>query len=140
MLIDLGKHCLIMKKPSGRRSVGTWLTYYPLLTDFQKALNKAKIFLTPNEEHKTVFREKLLMIGWRKVTPLRIIKYIKESKSARFNRKRSQVCRYIEKTCEFGGADGNKSDIHKGVINCNTNFSVSKLNCSFCSKQNVEEI
>ena len=36
------------------------LTYHPLLRDFQKVLNEAQILLTPNEEHKTVFGEKIL--------------------------------------------------------------------------------
>ena len=42
------------------------LMYHPLLRDFQKVLNEAQILLTLNEEHKTVFREKPPMIGWRK--------------------------------------------------------------------------
>ena len=92
------------------------LTYHPLLKDFQKVLNEAQILLTPNEEHKTVFGEKPPMIGWRKARTLKV--YLvrakinnndtKESKSTRCNSKRCQVCQYIEETCEFEDADGNK--------------------------------
>ena len=58
-----------------------------------------------------------------------------ESKRARCNGKRCQACQYLEETCEFEDADGNKYDIGKGVMNCNTNFTVYKFLCSFCSKQ-----
>ena len=121
------------------------LTYHPLLKDFQKVLNEAQILLTPNEEHKTVFGEKPPMIGWRKARTLK--DYLvrakinnndtKESKSTRCNGKRCQVCQYIEETCEFEDADGNKYDIRKGVINCNTDFTVYKFHCSSCSKQYI---
>ena len=40
----------------------------------------------------------------------------------------------IEETGEFDCADGNKYDIHKGVINF-TNFPFYKFHCSSCSKQ-----
>ena len=72
------------------------------------------------------------MIGWRKARTLE--DYLvrakinnnstKESKSTRCNGKRCQVCQYIEETCEFEDGDGNKCDIQKGVINCNTDFTV----------------
>ena len=61
----------------------------------------------------------------------------KEPKSARCNGKRCQVCQYIEETCEFEDADGSKYDIRKGVINCNTDFTVYKFWCSSCSEQYV---
>ena len=47
-----------------------------------------------------------------------------------------KVCQYIQETCKFENADGNKYDIRKGVINCNTDFSIDKFHCS-CSKQYV---
>ena len=46
-----------------------------------------------------------------------------EYKSVRCNGKCSQVCQYIEKTCEFEDADGNKCNIPKGIINCNSDFN-----------------
>ena len=111
------------------------LTHHPLLRDFQKVLNEAQILLTPNEEHKTVFGEKSPMIGWRKARTFKdyLVKAkitnrdTLESKSARCNGKRCQVCRYIEKTCEFEDDDGNKYDIRKGVINCNTDVTAYKF-------------
>ena len=60
-----------------------------------------------------------------------------ESKSARCNGKRCQVCQYLEETCKFEDADGNKYDIRKGVMDCNTNFTVCKFPCTSCSKQYV---
>ena len=121
------------------------LMYHPLLRDFQKFLNEAQILLTPNEEHKAVFGEKPPMIGWRKARTLK--DYLvrakinnngsKESKSARCNGKRCQVCHCIEETCEVEDADGNKYDIQKGVINCNADFTVYKFHCSSCSKQYI---
>ena len=59
----------------------------------------------------------------------------KDSKCARCNGKRCQVCQYIEETSEFEDADRNKYDIRKGVINCNTDFTVYKFHCSSCSEQ-----
>ena len=116
-----------------------------MLKDFQKVLNEAQILLTPNEEHKNVFGEKRPMIGWRK--PRTLKDYLvratinnndtKESKSTRCNGKRCQVCQYIEETYEFEDADGNKYDIQKGVINCNTDFTVYKFHCNSCSKQYI---
>ena len=119
------------------------LMYYLLLKDFQKVLNEVQI-LTPNEEHKTVFGEKPPITGWRKARTLK--NYLvrakinnddtKESKIARCNGKRCQVCQYIEERCEFE-FDGNKYYIRKGVINCNTDFTVYKFHCSSCSKQYI---
>ena len=75
---------------------------------------------------------------YQKVTLLYIIySDTKESKSAQCNGKRCHVCQYIEETCEFEDADGNKYDIRKGVINCNTDFTVYKFHCSSCSKQYI---
>ena len=96
----------------------------------------------PNEEHKTAFGEKPPMIGLRKARTLKDYlerakitnRDTKECKSARCNGKRYQVCQYIEETCEFEGADGNKYDIRKGVRNCNTDFTVYKFHCKSCSK------
>ena len=124
------------------------LTYHPLLRDSQKVLNVAQILLTPNEEHETVFGEKHPMTGWRKAHTLKgyLVRAkinnnnIKESKSARCNGKRCQVCQYIEEACEFEGADGDKYDIRKGVINCNIDFTIYKFNCSSCSKQCIGSI
>ena len=85
------------------------------------------------------------MIGWSK--PRTLEDYLvrekitnkdsKESKSARCNGKRCQVCQYIEETCVFEDADGNKHNMRKGVINCNRDFTVYKFHCSACSKQYV---
>ena len=85
------------------------------------------------------------MIGWRKARTLK--DYLvrakinnndtKGSKSGRCNGKRCQICLYIEEICEFGDADGNKYDIRKGVINCNTDFTVYRFHCSSCSKQYI---
>ena len=47
------------------------LTYHQLLKDFQKVLKGAQIRLMPNEERKTVFREKPAMIGLRKARTLK---------------------------------------------------------------------
>ena len=41
--------------------------------------------------------------------------------------KHRQVCLFIEETSEFEDADGNNSDIRKGVINSNTGFTVYKF-------------
>ena len=92
------------------------LTYHPLLRDFQKVLNDVQILLTPNKEHKTVSSEKSPMIGWRKARTLTDYlfrskinnKDPKESKSVESNGRRCQLCQYIEETCEFEDADGNK--------------------------------
>ena len=117
--------------------------YHPLVRDFQKVLNEEQILLTPNEERKTVFVEKSPMIGWRKARNLKAYlvrakitnKDTKNSASAQYNGKRCQGCHHIEETCEFEDSDRNKYDIGKGVINCNTNFTVYKFHCSSCSKQ-----
>ena len=121
------------------------ITYHPLIRDFRKVLNEVQILLTSNEEHKTVFGEKLPITGWRKVCTLKdylVIAKInnvdtKESESARCNGKHCQVCQYIEETCKFDDADGNKYNIRKGVINYNTDFTVYKFHCRSCSKQYV---
>ena len=71
----------------------------PLLRDIQKVLNEAQIFITPNEEHKTVFGEKPPTTGWRKACTFKDYlvrakttnRDIVESKSARYNGKRCQV-------------------------------------------------
>ena len=86
------------------------------------------------------------MIGWGKVRTLKDYllkakttnKDAKESKSHRCNEKRCQVCQYTEETCEFENADGNKYHIHKGVIKCNTHFTVYRFHCSSCFKQYAE--
>ena len=49
------------------------LTYHSLLIDFQKDLNETQVLRTHNEEHRTTFRKKPPMIGWRKARILRII-------------------------------------------------------------------
>ena len=85
------------------------------------------------------------MIGWGKARTLKdslvkakiTNKKAKESKNHRCNGKCCQVCQYIEETCEFEDADGNKYDIRKVVIKCNTDFTVYKFHCSSCSKQYV---
>ena len=46
------------------------------------------------------------------------------------------ICTFLW-TCEFEDADGNKYNIRKGVINCNTDFAVYKFHCSSCSKQYI---
>ena len=38
---------------------------------------------------------------------------------------------------EFEEADGNKYDIRKGIISYNTDFTVYKFHCSYCSKQHL---
>ena len=81
-----------------------------------KVLNEAQILLTTNEQHKTVFGEKPPMISWCKarthkdylVNAKITNRDTEESKIARFNGKRCQVCQYIDDTFEFEGADGNK--------------------------------
>ena len=86
------------------------------------------------------------MIGWDKARTLKEYllkakitnKDAKESKSHRCNEERCQVCQYTEETCEFEDADGNKYHIYKGVIKCNTHFTVYRFHCSSCSKQYVE--
>ena len=114
---------------------------YLLLRDSQKVLNEAQILLMPNVEHTTVFGEKPPMIGQHEGLSkdyrlgLRTIKDTKEFKSVQCNGKRCQVCQYIEKTCEFEDADGNKDDIQNGIINCNTDCTVYKFHCSSCFKQ-----
>ena len=85
------------------------------------------------------------MIGWSKACTLEDYlvrekitnKDSKESKGARCNRKRCQVCQYIEETCVFEDANGNKHNMRKGVINCNRDFTVYKFHCSACSKQYI---
>ena len=80
----------------------------------------------PNEEHRTVLWEKLPMIGQSKARTVKdylartkiTYRDTKESKSARCNGKRCQVCQYIEETGDFEDVDGNKYGISKGVINC----------------------
>ena len=47
--------------------------------------------------------------------------------SAQCNGERCQVCEYVEDTCEFEDADGNKYNISKGIMNCNTDFTVYKF-------------
>ena len=49
----------------------------------------------------------------------------------------SQVCQYIEETCEFEDGDENKYNTRRGVINCNTDFTVYTFYCSSCSKQYI---
>ena len=93
------------RNPQVEDRVVLTLTYHPLLRDFQKVLNEVQILLTPNKEHKTVFGEKPPMNGWRKA---RTLADPKESKSVESNSKRCQLCQYIEETCEFEDADGNK--------------------------------
>ena len=85
------------------------------------------------------------MTGWHKACTLK--DYLvrtktnnngtKESKSTRCNGKCCQVCQYIDKTCEFEDAYGNKYNIRKGVINCNTDFTVYKFHCTSCPKQYI---
>ena len=43
----------------------------------------------------------------------------------------------ILKRREFEEADGNKYDMRKRVINCNTDFTVYKFHCSSCSKEYI---
>ena len=113
-----------------------------MLKHFQKVLNKAQILLTPNKEHKTVLGEKPPIIGCSKPRTLEDYllrtkipnKDTNESSSAQCNRKRCQVCQYIEKACQFKDTDVNKYNIRKGVINCNIDFSFYKFHCSSCSK------
>ena len=47
------------------------------------------------------------------------------------------MCQYIDETIGFEDAGGYKYDIWKGVINCNTDFTVHKLHCSSCSRQHI---
>ena len=116
-----------------------------MLRDFQKVLNEAQILLTPNEEHKSVLGEKAPKIARRKPHTLKDYlvrakitkRHTEESKIAGCNGKRCQVCHYFEERCEFEYADGNKCNIRKGVINCNTDLIVYKFNCSSCCKQYV---
>ena len=85
------------------------------------------------------------MIGWRKARTIKDylvrakITNIEtgESESARCNSELYQVCHYIEETGEFEDADGNKYDIRKGIINCNTDFTVYKFLFSSCPKQYI---
>ena len=101
--------------------------------------------LKPNEEQEFVFGEKSPIISWCKARTLNDYleretntnRDTKESKSARRNSKRCQVCQYIEKTGELVIDDWNKCNIRKGVTNCNTDFTVYKFHCSSCSKQYV---
>ena len=90
----------------------------------------------PNEEHRTVFWERPPMIGWHKAHILK--DYLerakinnvdtKESKSARCNGKRCQVCQYIEETCDFEKAD----------YKLQYRFYCLLIHCTSCSKQYVE--
>ena len=108
-------------------------------------ISKAQVLITSTEQHKTIFGEKPPMIGWSKARTLKgylVMAKItnrdtEESKSARCNGKRCQVCQYTEETCEFEDADGSKYNIRKRVINCIADFTTYKFNCSSCSKQNV---
>ena len=70
------------------------LTYNPSFKNFQNLLNKARILLTPNKEHRNVFGDKLLLIGWRK---LKTDKYNRASCC----RSRFQICPFIEETKNF---------------------------------------
>ena len=82
------------------------------------------------------------MIAWSKARNLKdyliMVKITNRdteaSEVAWCNEKRCQVSRYIQETCEFEDADGNKYDISKGVVNCNADFTAYKLRCSSCSK------
>ena len=79
------------------------------------------------------------LIGWHKACNLNdyLVKAKITNKSAQCNGKHFQVCQYIEETCEFENTDGNKYDIRKGVVNCNTDFTVYIFHCGFCSKEFV---
>ena len=94
-----------------------------------------KYFLCQMWNTKLFLGRSLPWLVGMKLAPLRTIKDTKESKSVRCNGKRCQVCQYIEETCEFEDSDGNKDDIQKRVINCNTDCTVYKFHCSSCSKQ-----
>ena len=61
-----------------------------------------------------------------------------DSKSAQCSGERCQVCQYVQDTCEFEDADGNKYNISKGVMNCSADFTVYEFHCSSCSKQYEE--
>ena len=123
--ISRGKLLNNDRKPQIEDRLVLSLTYHPLLRDFQKVLDETQTLLLRNEEHKAIFGEKPPMIVWRRARTLKDYlvrakinnKDIKESKSARCNGKPCQVCQYIEETCEFEDADGNKYDIQKGVVN-----------------------
>ena len=75
------------------------------------------------------------MIDWRKARTLKDYlerakitnRDTEEPKTAQCNGKRCQSCQYIDEMGEFEDADGNKCDIRKVVINCNTDFIVYKF-------------
>ena len=84
------------------------------------------------------------MIEWRKARTLKdylarikILTDTEKSKSNRCNDRRCEVCQYIEETCEFEDAEGNKYGIRKGIINCNIDFTVYKFHFSSYSKHYV---
>ena len=47
------------------------LTYHPCIKNFQNVFNEAHILLTPKKEHRKVFGNNPLMIGWRKPKSLK---------------------------------------------------------------------
>ena len=92
---------------------------------------------TRTKNPKLVLGRSLPLFVGVKLAPLRAKitnRNSRQSKSARCNGKSCLVCQYIVETCKFEDADGNKYDIRKGVINCNTEFTVYKFYGSSCSK------
>lgn len=63
---------------------------------------------------------------------------IKKYKSFTCKGKRCQVCPHVKETGQIEDTDGSKYDIHKGIMNCNTNVIIYKFHCSSCSKQYIE--
>ena len=83
------------------------------------------------------------MIGWRKACTLKDYlvraKRTKTPKNLKVLDVMVNVARFfnILKRREFEEADGNKYDMRKRVINCNTDFTVYKFHCSSCPKQYI---
>ena len=133
-------------KPPKKQVLSLNIEYNPAFSQLSKVLKELDCILQGDEQHRKVFSDTPLVgfsngkslknILVRAVLPK--VKLSKPEGSQKCNKPRCEVCQNVVTTKEFSShTTGEKFEIQKGPIDCDTRNVVYLITCKVCGIQNV---
>ena len=122
------------------------LTYHPALARFRENLEKIHLLLTPDQEHRRVFKD-IPVIGFKRGKSLK--DHLVRAKLPKLEpkasegcvkcgKKRCGVCKHLKQTDKFTSRDGTTYSIRApSSLNCDSDHVVYLAQCKKCNIQYV---
>ena len=133
-------------KPPKKKVLSLNIEYNPAFSKLSNVLKELDCILQGDEQHRKVFSDTPL-VGFSNGKSLKNIlvravlpklKLSKTEGSKKCNKPRCEVCKNVVTTKEFSSkTTGEKFEIQKGPIDCNTRNVVYLITCKVCGIQNV---